>query len=120
MALNPWLAVVIWAVAIVFFTGPMLILPIAWSRRKRDPLRDMPFESGQIPQGEARCRLVMQYYPFLLMFAVLDVVSMFLFAWGIMFTRIPLYGSFPILAFLLLLAVPLAYALRVALQKENW
>lgn len=120
MALNPWLAIAIWAIVIIVLTGPMLTLPFFWSRRKRDPFRDMPFESGQVPQGEGRRRLVMQYYPYLLMFVVFDVVSMFLFAWGISFSKIPLYGSFPILLFLFLLAPPLGYALHLALRRENW
>ena len=120
MALNPWFAVVIWGVVIIVLTGPMLTLPLFWSRRKRDPFRDMPFESGQIPQGEARQRLEMQYYPYLLMFVVLDVVAMFLFPWGIIVAKIPLRASLPILLFLLLLAAPLTYGLRLALQRENW
>lgn len=120
MALNPWLAIVIWGVVVILLTGPMLTLPFFWSRRKRDPLRDMPFESGQVPQGEARRRLVMQYYPYLLMFVAFDVVSMFLFAWGISFEKVPLYGSFPVLLFLFLLAAPLGYALHLALRRENW
>jgi NADH:ubiquinone oxidoreductase subunit 3 (subunit A) len=120
MALNPWLAIAIWGVVVVALTGPMLTLPFFWSRRKRDPLRDMPFESGQVPQGEGRRRLVMQYYPYLLMFVVFDVVSMFLFAWGISFGKAPLNGSFPVLLFLFLLAAPLGYALQLALRRENW
>jgi NADH-quinone oxidoreductase subunit A len=120
MALNPWVAIVIWAIIILLLTGPMLTLPFFWSRRKRDPFRDMPFESGQVPQGEGRRRLVMQYYPFLLMFVVFDVVSMFLFAWGIAFTKIPMSSSLPILLFLFLLGAPLVYALQLALRRENW
>ncbi len=120
MALNPWLAIIIWAILIVILTGPLLTLPMFWSRRKPDPFRDMPFESGQVPQGEARTRLVMQYYPYLLMFVVFDVVGMFLFAWGISYTRITLGGSFLVLLFLFLLAAPLGYALHLALQREIW
>jgi NADH-quinone oxidoreductase subunit A len=120
MALNPWLAIVIWAVLIVFLTGPLLTLPIFWSRRKPDPFRDMPFESGQVPQGEARTRLVMQYYPYLLMFVVFDVVGMFLFAWGISFTSIPLSESIYVLLFVVLLGAPLGYALQLAKHRENW
>jgi len=80
----------------------------------------MPFESGQVPQGEARTRLVMQYYPYLLMFVVFDVVGMFLFAWGISYRAIPLNASFLVLLFLFLLAAPLGYALHLALHRENW
>ncbi len=120
MALNPWLLIVIWGVILIVLTGPMLTLPMFWSRRKPDQFRDMPFESGQVPQGEARKRLVMQYYPYLLMFVVFDVVAMFLFAWGISFTSIPASDSFPVLVFLILLGAPLGYALKMALRRENW
>jgi NADH-quinone oxidoreductase subunit A len=98
----------------------MITLPMFWSRRKPDPFRDMPFESGQVPQGEARKRLVMQYYPYLLMFVVFDVVGMFLFAWGISFRETPLSGSLLVLLFLVLIGAPLGYALHLALNRENW
>jgi NADH-quinone oxidoreductase subunit A len=80
----------------------------------------MPFESGQVPQGEARKRIVMQYYPYLLMFVVFDVVGMFLFAWGISFRTIQYGDSLLVLLFLFLLGAPLAYALRMALHREYW
>jgi len=120
LALNPWLLIVIWGIILVILTGPMLTMPIFWSRRKPDPFRDMPFESGQVPQGEARIRVVMQYYPYLLMFVVFDVVGMFLFAWGISFRSIPTTGSLLVLLFLFLLGAPLGYALKMALHRENW
>ena len=80
----------------------------------------MPFESGNVPQGEARKRVVMQYYPYLLMFVVFDVVGMFLFAWGISFATIPTGDSLLVILFLILLGAPLGYALRLALHRENW
>ena len=120
LALNPWLLIVIWGIILIILTGPMITLPIFWSRRKPDPFRDMPFESGQVPQGEARKRIVMQYYPYLLMFVVFDVVGMFLFAWGISFTTIPPSDSLLVLLFLILLGAPLGYALKMALHRENW
>ena len=120
LALNPWLLIVIWGIILIILTGPMLTLPMFWSRRKPDPFRDMPFESGQVPQGEARKRIVMQYYPYLLMFVVFDVVGMFLFAWGMSIANIPASGSLLVLLFLFLLGAPLGYALKMALRRENW
>jgi NADH-quinone oxidoreductase subunit A len=120
MALNPWSGIILWAIIMIVLTAPMLTLPLFWSRRKRDLFRDMPFESGQVPQGEARHRLVMQYYPYLLMFVVFDVVAMFLFAWGISFTKLPVNSSLMVILFIVLLGAPLGYALQLALKKENW
>lgn len=62
----------------------------------------------------------MQYYPYLLMFVVFDVVGMFLFAWGISYAKIPYTGSFLVLLFLFLLGAPLGYALHLALRREFW
>ena len=120
MALNPWLAIIIWAIIIIILSAPMLTLPIFWSRRKPDPFRDMPFESGQVPQGEARHRLVMQYYPYLLMFLVFDVVGMFQFAWGVSFTKFPVRTSAFMILFIVLIGAALGNALKLALNKENW
>jgi NADH-quinone oxidoreductase subunit A len=120
MALNPWLAITIFGILIIILTGPLLTLPMFWSRRKPDPFRDMPFESGQVPQGEARTRIVMQYYPFLLMFVVFDVVGMFLFVWGVSFTQIPVDQSLIVIIFIILIGAPLGYALKLALNRENW
>jgi NADH-quinone oxidoreductase subunit A len=62
----------------------------------------------------------MQYYPYVLMFVVFDVVGMFLFAWGISFRAIPAADSLMVLLFLILLGAPLGFALRLALRRENW
>jgi NADH-quinone oxidoreductase subunit A len=62
----------------------------------------------------------MQYYPYLLMFVVFDVVGMFLFAWGISFTKLPISASTFVILFMVLLGAPLGYALKLALNKENW
>jgi NADH-quinone oxidoreductase subunit A len=62
----------------------------------------------------------MQYYPYLLMFVVFDVVGMFIFAWGMSFSIIPTSDSLMVVLFLVLLGAPLGYALRMALNRENW
>jgi NADH-quinone oxidoreductase subunit A len=54
------------------------------------------------------------------MFVVFDVVGMFLFAWGVSFTKLALDSSFLVILFIVLLAAPLGYALQLALKKENW
>jgi NADH-quinone oxidoreductase subunit A len=54
------------------------------------------------------------------MFVVFDVVGMFLFAWGMSFTRIPFNDTMLVVLFLVLLGAPLGYALKLALRRENW
>jgi NADH-quinone oxidoreductase subunit A len=84
------------------------------------PEKRAPFESGQISSGAGRTRFIIQYYPYILMFVVYDVIAMFLFAWAINLRALGAAGTLPILVFMLVALPPLAYALHLANRRENW
>jgi NADH-quinone oxidoreductase subunit A len=84
------------------------------------PEKKKPFESGQIAAGPGRTRFIIQYYPYLLMFVVYDVIAMFLFAWGLNLRALGAAGSLPVLVFIVVLLIPLGYALHLANHRENW
>jgi NADH-quinone oxidoreductase subunit A len=88
--------------------------------RRPTPEKKKPFESGQIAVGPGRTRFIIQYYPYLLMFVVYDVIAMFLFAWGLDLRALGQAGSVPVLVFIVVLLIPLAYALHLANHRENW
>lgn len=77
------------------------------------------FEAGQVPQGDARVHLLMQYYAYLLIFVIADVVSIFLFAWAVIPTT-TMQNALTIGIFLLLIFIPLAYGIRLARRRELW
>lgn len=70
--------------------------------------------------GEARRRYMMQYYPYLIMFVVFDVISMFLFTWGLAFSILPFTDNFPFVIFIVVLTAPLAYALHLSGKRKLW
>ena len=43
---------------------------------------------------------MMQYYSYILMFVVFDVMSIFLYAWGVTFFSIPKEATLPMMGFL--------------------
>ncbi len=101
----------------------VLILLVSPRDRKPTPEKRAPFESGQIAVGRGRTRFIIQYYPYLLMFVVYDVVSMFLFAWALNLKSFGAEGAaatVPIFIFVTVLLFPLGYALRLANKPENW
>ncbi len=73
-----------------------------------------------IATGPGRTRFIIQYYPYILMFVVYDVIAMFLFAWALDLRALGAAGTIPILTFMVVALVPLAYALHLAGQRENW
>lgn len=84
------------------------------------PEKRQPFESGQISSGAGRTRFIIQYYPYILMFVVYDVIAMFLFAWALNLRALGATGTVPVLIFMLVALPPLAYALHIAGRRENW
>lgn len=97
-----------------------LVIPAVVAPSRRHPVKAEAFECGQVPTGEGRLSFMMQYYSYLLMFVVFDVMSMFIFAWGVSYFQIGIQGAWIIMAFLVILFVPLGYALHLAGRRELW
>jgi len=47
-------------------------------------------------------------------------MAMFLFAWGLNLRALGEAGSLPVLVFIVVLLIPLGYALHLADHRENW
>jgi NADH:ubiquinone oxidoreductase subunit 3 (subunit A) len=100
---------------------PALILSRLISPRRRyNPVKFLPMECGQMPTGEGRSHFMMQYYAYILMFVVFDVMSIFLYSWAISLFLIPRSATLPIMAFLGILFAAMGYALYLAGKKGIW
>jgi NADH-quinone oxidoreductase subunit A len=103
------------------FATPVVLIPWLFAPRNPTPMKRATFEAGQVPTGEARVHLMMRYYPYLLIFVVMDVISMFLFAWATTsITMSTIETAFIIGLFLLVIFVPLSFALRLAATSDIW
>ena len=102
-------------------TAPALILSRMIAPRRRDnPVKFLPMECGQVPSGEGRTHFMMQYYAYVLMFVVFDVMSIFLYAWGSTLLNLPKSATLPIIAFLAIMFAAMAFALYQAKRRNIW
>ena len=105
----------------IIFAAPVILIPWLFAPRNPTPMKRATFEAGQVPTGEARVHLMMQYYPYLLIFVVMDVISMFLFAWATTtITMSSIDTSLVMGIFLLVIFMALGFGLRLAGKKELW
>jgi NADH:ubiquinone oxidoreductase subunit 3 (subunit A) len=113
---------ILYALGIGIMAGiPSLILSRLLSPRKRyNPVKFLPMECGQIPTGEGRSHFMMQYYAYILMFVVFDVMSIFLYAWGSSLLSIPKEATLPMMAFLGIMFAAMGYALYLSGRKGIW
>lgn len=100
---------------------PALILSRLLSPRRRyNPVKFLPMECGQMPTGEGRSHFMMQYYAYILMFVVFDVMAIFLYAWGTALFNVPRAATLPIIGFLAIMFTAMGYALYLAGRKGIW
>lgn len=98
----------------------VLLLSYLISPHNPNPRKAAPFECGQVPSGKGRIRMFMQYYPYLLMFLLFDLISMFLYAWALALEVLPIWSMWFVLIFLATLALPLYLALHLSGKRELW
>ena len=102
-------------------TAPALVLSRMISpKRRTNPVKFLPMECGQVPSGEGRTHFMMQYYAYVLMFVVFDVMSIFLYAWGSTLLDLPKSATLPIIAFLGIMFASFAFALYQSGRKNIW
>ncbi len=102
-------------------TAPALIISRMISpRRRSNPVKFLPMECGQVPSGAGRTHFMMQYYAFILMFVVFDVMAIFLYAWGSTLLNLEKTATLPIIAFLGIMFGAMAYALYQSKRRDIW
>lgn len=102
-------------------TAPALLLSRMLSpRRRSNPVKFLPMECGQVPKGEGRTHFMMQYYAYILMFVVFDVMAIFLYAWGSTILNLERAATLPIIAFLAIMFAAFTFALYQAKRRNIW
>ena len=106
--------------AILALAPALVISRMISQRTKSNPVKYLPMECGQIPSGAGRTHFMMQYYAYILMFVIFDVMAIFLYAWGSALLDLPKEATLPILAFLAIMFAAMAFALYQTKRKNIW
>ena len=80
--MHPLAPVLILAAIAVLVVAGMLAAPRLLSPRRKTPVKQMPYESGMDPVGDARGRFDVQFYLVAIVFLVFDVELLFLYPWA--------------------------------------
>src|SRR5216117_4423622 len=87
---NPYLLVVVFAIAAILFALVPLGLARLWSRRfspgKPGPDKNATYECGLESKGDALIRFKAEYYLYAIIFLIFDVETLFLLPFAVSFT----------------------------------
>jgi NADH-quinone oxidoreductase subunit A len=74
---------VIYGLFLVGFVVTTLVLAHVIGPRKKTPVKQMPYESGMDPVGDARQPFNVRFYLVAILFLVFDVELLFLYPWAV-------------------------------------
>jgi NADH-quinone oxidoreductase subunit A len=75
--------ILIYVIALVGFVLTNLILTHTIGPRRKTVVKDMPYESGMDPVGDARQPFDVKFYLVAILFLVFDVELLFLYPWAV-------------------------------------
>jgi len=106
--------------AVLALAPALIISRMISPHTKSNPVKFLPMECGQVPSGAGRTHFMMQYYAYILMFVIFDVMAIFLYAWGSTLLDLPKTATLPIIAFLGIMFSAMAFALYQTKRKNIW
>ncbi|MDZ7638942.1 MAG: NADH-quinone oxidoreductase subunit A [Bryobacterales bacterium] len=77
--------------------------------RLKNKVKDMPYECGIVPTGDARQSFSVKFYLVAMLFILFDIEVIFLFPWAVVFRQLGLLAFFSMLVFVLLILVGFFY-----------
>src|SRR5262245_33327697 len=122
--LSTYFPIFIYLVVIVAFVATMLIVVHKVGPHHRTAVKDMTYESGMDPIGDAHQRFDVKFYLVAIMFLVFDVELLFLYPWAVVayqeggipqVLRGPVFWS--VLTFIVLLLIAYLYDWRKGVFK---
>jgi NADH-quinone oxidoreductase subunit A len=81
----------------------MLGISFVLGKRVRNRVKDMPYESGIVPTGDARHRFSVKFYLVGMLFILFDIEAIFLYPWAVVYRELKMSGFIEMLVFIILI-----------------
>lgn len=113
--LSEWGFIGIYVILAILIPASMLLIPFALTfvkvkPNKPNPVKQSTYECGLETIGETWVQFNFRYLYFAIMFALFDVITVFLFPFAVFARQLDWYGLVALTAFLSILLVGFAYA----------
>ena len=104
-----YLPLLIYMVIAVGLIALIVVLSELIGKKIHFPSKDIPYECGMDPIGDARHRYAVRFYVIAMFFIVFDIEAIFLYPWAVVFKPLGWFGLWEMAVFIFVLVVGLAY-----------
>src|SRR5215475_14140102 len=95
--------VLVQAIVAMALAAGLLSVSYLLGKRVRNRVKDMPFESGITPTGDARQRFSVKFYLVAMLFILFDIEAIFLYPWAVVFRELKMFAFVEMLVFVILI-----------------
>ena len=81
----------------------LLTVSYLLGKRVRNRVKDMPYESGITPTGDARGRFSVKFYLVAMLFILFDIEAIFLYPWVVVYRELKMLAFVEMLVFVILI-----------------
>jgi len=107
--LIDYLPILIFMLIAIGLVGVIILLSEFLGKKTHTVQKDMPYECGMDPIGDARSRYTVRFYIIAMFFIVFDIEAIFLYPWAVVFKPLGWFGLVEMGVFVAILVVGLAY-----------
>src|SRR5215468_12422975 len=87
----------------------LLTVSYLLGKKVRNRVKDMPYESGITPTGDARERFSVKFYLVGMLFILFDIEAIFLYPWVVVYRELKMFGFFEMFIFVVLILIGFFY-----------
>jgi NADH-quinone oxidoreductase subunit A len=98
-----WFPVLFQAVLATIIAAALVTLSYVVGRKIRNRVKDMPYECGIQPTGDARHRFSVKFYLVAMIFILFDIEAIFLYPWVVVYKQLKMFAFVEMLIFVILI-----------------
>jgi NADH-quinone oxidoreductase subunit A len=102
-ATEVYFPVLLQALVAMLLAAGLLTVSFLLGKRVRNRVKDMPYESGIVPTGDARQRFSVKFYLVAMLFILFDIEAIFLYPWAVVYRELGMPGFVEMLVFVILI-----------------
>ncbi len=95
--------VLVQALVAMLLAGGLLSVSYLLGKKVRNRVKDMPYESGIVPTGDARQRFSVKFYMVAMLFILFDIEAIFLYPWVVVYRELKMFAFVEMLIFVILI-----------------
>jgi len=85
--------------------GVLVVASTVVGRHKHSREKDLPYECGMTPTGDARQPFSVHFYMVALVFILFDIEAIFLYPWALVYHELKVFGFVEMLVYIMILLV---------------